>query len=246
MAFPVKAGSAPKALEAMAILGLEGLSVTMPHKAAVAAALTNLTPSAQALGAVNCVFKKDGELWGDSTDGDGLVDAVILHSHGTAAEPAFDRKRVLVVGTGGAGRSICEAIGRRCDADLYVAGRTFDRVADAARLADGATAISTDEVDDLDNIDVLINATSVGMTGGPDEQGLVVPPAVFGEGQLVVDIVYQPRVTPLLAAAREKGSTTMNGVPMLVHQAALAFHRWTGQEPPLNAMTQAVELELPS
>ena len=84
------------------------------------------------------------------------------------------------------------------------------------------------------------------MTGGPDEQGLVVPPAVFGEGQLVVDIVYQPRVTPLLAAAREKGSTTMNGVPMLVHQAALAFHRWTGQEPPLNAMTQAVELELPS
>ncbi len=240
LAFPVKDGDASKALDAIRTLHIEGLSVTMPHKAAVAEALENLTPAAEALGAVNCVFRKDGELWGDSTDGDGLVEAV----QDLQGEEAFDNKRVVVVGTGGAARSICEAIGRRSTARLFVAGRAPERVASTTLLAEGATAVGIDQISDLENIEVVINATSVGMSGGPDEYGSPIPSELLNSGQTVIDIVYQPRTTPLLAAANEAGATTMNGVPMLVHQAALGFQRWTNLSPPLEAMTRAVESEL--
>ena len=89
-------------------------------------------------------------------------------------------------------------------------------------------------------MDVIVNATAVGMAGGPAPDDVPVPVEALHSGQTVVDIVYQPVDTPLLVAAAAAGAATGGGIGMLVHQAALAFTRWTGHEAPVSAMTDAV------
>ncbi len=232
VALPVSPDAGHQAVQAMATLGIEGLSVTMPHKAAVAAAVDRLTPVAQQLGVCNCVFRRDGQLLGHSTDGDGFVQSLAM-DHGVSLEA----RRVAVVGTGGAARSIIEAVGRQDPAEILIVSRTPDRAAGAAHLAPVARPGTIDE---LASVDVIVNATPIGMTGGPGAECLAVPAEVLVSSQVVVDIVYQPLRTPLLEAADEVGATTINGVGMLVHQAALAFELWTGKTAPLDVMTQAV------
>ncbi len=231
VALPVPAGQGAKAVEAMATLGIEGLSVTMPHKAAVAGAVPRRTSVAERLGVVNCVFVDQGQLVGDSTDGDGFVRS-LGHSSGLSLTGA----RVMVVGTGGAARAIIEAVGRAEPAELVILSRSPQRSAQAAELASAARA---GDLGDVGAMDVIVNATPVGMSGGPDPEGLPVPAASLTPRHVVVDIVYQPRETPLLAAAAAVGATAINGVGMLVHQAALAFERWTGQAAPVEVMQAA-------
>jgi shikimate dehydrogenase len=232
VALPVAAGRGAEAVAAMATLGIEGLSVTMPHKVAVAGAVDRLTPVARRLGVVNCVFRHGGHLVGDSTDGDGFVRSLEVDSG-----ISLDGRRVMVLGTGGAARAIIEAVGRAQPGELVVVSRAPERSAAAAELATRARAGQLSEVGTMD---VVVNATPVGMGGGPDPSGLPVPVEALHRGQVVVDIVYQPRRTELLAAAEAAGATAVNGVGMLVHQAALAFEHWTGQPAPLAAMSAAV------
>jgi shikimate dehydrogenase len=228
---PVAAGNGAGAVMAMATLGIEGLSVTMPHKAAVAAAVDRRTAVVERLGVCNCVFADGGRLVGDCTDGDGFVRS-LERDHGVSPAGA----RVLVVGTGGAARSIVEALGRSEPAEIAVVSRSPARAAAAAALAPMARSGTVGE---LGAMDVIVNASPVGMAGGPDPAGLPVPAELLRPSQIVVDIVYEPRLTPLLAAAGERGATTVNGVGMLVHQAALAFERWTGQPAPIEVMRRA-------
>ncbi|MFV0257279.1 MAG: shikimate dehydrogenase [Acidimicrobiales bacterium] len=231
LALPVPAGRGGDAVAAMRTLGIDGLSVTMPHKEAVAAAVDRPSPTVLALGACNCVWRDGDDLVGESTDGDGLVRS-LADDHGIP----IGGRRVLVVGTGGAARSIIEAVGRHDPAGLVVASRDPSRAATAAALAPGAR---TGTPDDAADADLIINATPVGMAGGPDPTGLPVPAATLHPGQAVVDIVYQPRRTPLLAAAATAGATPVDGVGMLIHQAAIAFERWTGQPAPVAVMRAA-------
>ncbi len=216
----------------MATLGIDGLSVTMPHKAAVAAAVDQLTPVAKQLGVCNCVFRRDGRLVGHSTDGDGFVQSLAM-DHGVSSQT----KSVAVIGTGGAACSIIEAVGRQEPAEILILSRTPSRAAEAARLAPAARPGSIDEVA---SVDIVVNATPIGMAGGPRAEGLPVPGEVLASSQIVVDIVYQPLLTPLLEAAAEVGATAIDGLGMLVHQAALAFELWTGQTAPLDVMSRAV------
>ena len=188
------------------------------------------------------MFWQDGELWGDSTDGDGLLQAIAEHT-GPNNESALDHRLVLVLGTGGAARSIVEALGRRSRASIVVAGRRPESTTSTAKLALGARSISMAEIVDIDSVDVVINATSVGMEGGPHPQASPFPIDRLRPDQLVVDIVYQPRMTPLLAAATAAGADVLPGIPMLVHQAGLAFTRWTGVQAPVAAMAAAVAAE---
>ena len=230
VAFEVAAGKGADALGAMATLGIEGLSVTMPHKEAVAAAVDELTPVAAALGACNCVFRRGDRLVGHSTDGDGFVRSLAVDDGVDLAG-----RRVMVVGTGGAARSIIEAAGRAGAAEVVVVSRSAPSPA-VVGLAPAARAGLVEEATDMD---IVINATPIGMTGGPDPSGVPVPPHAVAGGQLAVDIVYQPRLTPWLAAAAERGAAVVNGVGMLVHQAAIAFEHWTGTAAPLDAMRSA-------
>lgn len=228
VALEVDPGCAAGAVEAMRVLGLAGLSVTMPHKADVIGALDRVDPNAAQLGAVNCVAWESGHLVGHNTDGAGFVD-------GLAEDLGLSPNGLTfgVIGAGGAAKAVIGALGRAGAGQVLVVNRNAERAGLAASLAGPVGAVA--KIDDLDAVDVIVNATPVGMGDG----AMPLDPSMLGN-QAVVDLIYEPRTTPLLLEARERGLATANGVSMLVHQAAHAFRLWTGVEAPLDAMRHAI------
>lgn len=236
LAFEVPDGAAGLAMAGVRALGLEGVSVTMPHKAAVIPALDELSDDAAALGAVNCVERRGSALVGHNTDGAGLLDALRLDEGITVAG-----RHVAVVGAGGAARAVIRSLGAAGAAAVTVVNRSPASAEEAARLA-GAVGRAGPAAAVAD-ADIVVNATPLGMgvvvtTAGAPEP-LPLDPQLLGAGQVVVDLVYHPAVTPLLEAARSRGLRTVNGLGMLIHQAAHAFRLWTNEEPPLEAMSAA-------
>jgi shikimate dehydrogenase len=231
LALRVAAGDTRRALDGVRATGIGGLSVTMPHKDAACALVDELTPEASALGAVNCIENRDGTLVGHNTDGTGLLSALTAEGVGVVGE------RVVVLGAGGAARSVIAALGR-AGAEVVVVNRSVDKAEAAAAL--GGPRCSVGTLDDVEKASRLINATSVGMGGG----GLPVPVEMLGPPQIVVDLVYHPVDTPLLRSARARGARTVDGVGMLVHQGARAFELWTGVDAPVEAMNGAARAAL--
>lgn len=236
LAFEVPDGAARLAMAGMRALGLEGLSVTMPHKAAVIDGLDGLSDDAAALGAVNCITNRGGVLHGDNTDGAGFIDALRV-DEGIEVDGA----RCAIVGAGGAGRAVARALGQAGAASIAVINRTPAPAQRAIRLAGPRARIGG--ADDVRSADLVVNATPLGMgvvvstAGEPEPMPLDV--SQLGSDQVVIDLVYHPPVTPLLAEARRQGLRTVNGLGMLIHQAAHAFRLWTNEEPPLEAMSAA-------
>lgn len=231
LACEVPEGRVPDALAGAVALGIEGLSVTMPHKAAVAEAVDELSPTARLLGAVNCVARHGDRLVGHSTDGGGFVDALADEAGWTPAGA-----RCAVLGAGGAARAVSLALAEAGAAEVAVVNRTPEKAVAAAALAgDRGRVAGAGEIGDFD---LVVNATPLGMSG---QSGPPTPldPALLQPDQLLVDLVYEPAETALLAAARERGLRAFNGVRMLVHQAARAFELWTGTEAPVEAMVAA-------
>ena len=241
LVFDVPAGHGAQAVAAVRELGIAGLSVTMPHKAAAHDAVDERTPVAAALGAVNCVCWRGDRLSGDNTDGAGFVDALRMDE---GVDPAG--LRCAVVGAGGAGRAVALALGQAGAADVAVVNRSPEPAARAAILAGERGRVGAPA--DVAGADLVVNATPLGMgvvtgTDGTPEP-LPVDPAALHRGQVVVDLIYHPATTPLLAAARDQGAVAVNGLGMLIHQAGHAFRRWTGEDPPLEAMSAAAVVEL--
>ncbi|MEQ8719267.1 MAG: shikimate dehydrogenase [Acidimicrobiales bacterium] len=234
LAFDVAPGGAPGALDAMRSLGIVGLSVTMPHKDAVAAAVDETTPAAANLGAVNCVINRDGHLTGDNTDGDGFI-------AGLEADLALDVAGMscVIVGAGGAARAVIDALVRNGAASVGVVNRTPDKAETAASLAGGRGRVAGP--DEIGTADLVVNATSVGMAGTAGEGVTPFDTSLLRSGQVVVDLVYEPSVTPLMAAAQRAGCRVGGGLAMLVGQAAVAFTAWTGVDAPVSDMTAAAK-----
>jgi shikimate dehydrogenase len=227
VAFEVPAGAAGRAIEAMRVLGIAGLSVTTPHKEDVAAAVDSLSPAASALRSVNTVVRAaDGELVGHSTDGDGFVASLADADVGVAGVA------VAVIGGGAAARSIVDALGRAGAAEVVVVNRTTGRAEEAAALTP-VGRVGT--VGDIGGAAIVVNATSVGL--GSDD--VPFDPAHLRAGQVVADLVYHPLRTALLDAASERGCRTVDGLGMLVHQAALQQQLWTGVRPDVAVMRDA-------
>ena len=235
VAFRVPSGAAGRALDAARTLGLGGLSVTMPHKAAVADAVDRLSPAAAALGAVNCVRRDGGDLVGENTDGEGFVRAV-------RAEAGFDARgrRCVVFGAGGSARAVIRALAEAEAAEVVVVNRTPERGADAAGLAAQARVGAAVEAE---GADLVVNATPLGMTGVAEDT-MPLDAGLLGSDQVVVDLVYEPVRTPLLEAAEQRGAVALGGLGMLTHQAALAFEHWTGTPAPIEAMDEAAAAAL--
>ena len=231
LACEVPEGRVPDALAGARALGIEGLSVTMPHKAAVAEAVDELSPTARLLGAVNCVARHGDRLVGHSTDGGGFVDALADEAGWTPAGA-----RCAVLGAGGAARAVSLALAEAGAAEVAVLNRTPRNAAAAAALAGDRGRVA--EAGEIGGFDLVVNATPLGMSGhsGPPTP---LDPALLQPGQLLADLIYEPAETALLAAARERGLRAFNGVRMLVHQAARAFELWTGTEAPVEAMAAA-------
>jgi shikimate dehydrogenase len=244
LAFEIAAGQAAGALEAMRRADIRGVSVTMPHKADVAKLVDECSDVAGRLGAVNCVLNRDGTLFGTNTDGEGFVSS--LH-RGAGFDP--DGRNCLVIGAGGAARAVVLALAQGGATTVAVVNRTPERAYDAAALAgpvgsvvpltDGAIAGAVAAAD------LVVNATPVGMAGvdesakGPGQW--LVAPDLLGPGQVAADLIYVPRPTAWLSAAAAAGATALDGLGMLVHQAAAQIVLWTGATPPVEAMWRSVE-----
>jgi shikimate dehydrogenase len=236
VAFDVADGDAARALGGMAALGIRGLSVTMPHKTAVATLVDDSTPEALALGAVNCVIRQpDGRLLGHNTDGAGFLDSLRIDAD---IDPAG--MDVVVLGAGGAARAVVHALGTAGVGSVVVINRNAERAARAAALAFGRGRVGS--LDAVEAAELIVNATPVGMGAGATESPL--PADALHAGHVVVDLVYHPTDTALLKAAHSAGAITLGGLGMLVHQAAHAFTRWTGVDAPVEVMRVAARAQL--
>jgi len=216
---------------------LVGVSVTMPLKEAVIDFLDFVTPDADFLNAVNCIsFGPDGSV-GHNTDGDGCCDALTevggAHLRGST---------VVLLGAGGTARSIALSLVRR-GAHVIVVNRT---PAHAVAMV-GSFAAFGDEVSiavgneaSIASASILINATSVGM----NSSDIPVDPSVLHSGLTVLDAVYSPMETSLLAASRAAGATVVDGLWMLIHQARHQQRLWFGEFSDAQAMRLAAEREL--
>lgn len=231
LAFEVAPGSVHAAFAGARALGLGGLSVTIPHKAAALAAVDQATAAGRAIGAVNTIVARgDGSLLGDNTDGAGFLASL--------ADEHFDPtgRVCAVVGGGGAARAVVYALGGARAKEVVVVNRTPERAESAAALAGAAGRVGV--AADLDRVDLVVNATPLGLAG-TDPEAFPFDPGLLGPGQLLVDLVPNPAVTALMRAVRDRGASATGGLGMLVHQGALAFELWTGQPAPLDVMRAA-------
>jgi 3-dehydroquinate dehydratase/shikimate dehydrogenase len=224
---PLQAESLPAFLEALPGLGLSGFSVTHPYKSEIVGHVPSITPMAAESGSVNTVVVQDGRLLGFSTDGDGVLGP--LRKRLDVAG-----RRVVILGAGGAARAAAFALVRAGARVIVLARRPEQAAAVAADTRCGHGALAALEAEEWD---VLVNATPVGSGARPGES--LVPPGGLRRGAVVFDMVYEPRETPLLRAAREAGCRTIDGVEMLVTQAIGQFESWTGMVAPVDAMTDA-------
>jgi shikimate dehydrogenase len=233
---PVPPGEVADALGGLPALGFVGANVTMPHKTEVAALIDNLSEDAARLQAVNTIAVEASGLAGHNTDAPGF-DRFLRFDAG------FDPRdrTALLFGAGGAARACALALARAGLATVVVAARSEGQV-DALRAAlDGfETAVREVAFDGAGEVgmDLVVNATPVGAAG----EELPLPP--LGAGSTVVDLLYRPALTPLLARAKAAGAAAFGGLGLLVRQAALSFELWTDLAAPLPVMSAAALSEL--
>lgn len=219
-------------------MGFRGINLTLPHKVAALELLDGLSDAARLMGAVNCIHRVDRQLWGENTDGKGF-----LQSLGEVAEPAG--KRVLLLGAGGAARAIAVELALARVGELLVANRTPERAHTlvellAHQLSVPARALPWEgRLAVPEETDIVINATSLGVLDSEARVPLDVE--TLRRTQIVADVVFNPTQTWLLQEAQRRHCTTLNGLGMLVNQAAIDFRIWTGIDPKLSVMREAVE-----
>ena len=226
-----------EAVGAIRTLGFRGVNVTIPHKVAVMDYLDILDESAKDIGAVNTIVNSNGFLTGYNTDGIGYVRSL-------KAEAISDLTgaRILVIGAGGAARGIIAALFREAPTSIRVANRTADKALELATEwshKGNITGMSLDEVPGvLNDIDVLINTTSVGMFPKMDETP--VDASLFHKGMVVSDLIYNPLRTKILLESLERGCRIHGGLGMFVYQGAYALEYWTGMPAPIEVMRQTI------
>jgi shikimate dehydrogenase len=219
---------------------LVGANVTVPHKEAAFAACDERTPVAEALGAVNTLWRMDGRLIGDNTD----VAGFLTNMDEAASGWAEGAKSAIVIGAGGAARAIVYGLISRGFERIAIANRTQERAETLAAHFGGSTTVMAwaDLSKNLAEADLLVNSSSLGMVGQPP---LAVDLSALPQRAVVADIVYVPLRTPLIEAASARGLRTVEGLGMLLHQAAPGFARWFGREPVVTPELRAlVEAEV--
>lgn len=241
VAFNVKPENLGYAILGAKSLGIHGLNVTMPHKIEVIRYLDDLDESARLVGSVNTILNSKGRLIGYTTDGIGALNALKY----AGEDPA--NKKVVVLGAGGASRSISFALAKYAR-ELVILNRTVEKAEKLARdivssLGVGADAVRFGRLDcsrleaELKGADIVINATSIGMK--PNDAETPIKRGLLHSGLTVFDIVYEPLETRLLREARLAGAKTIDGLSMLIHQGAASFEIWTGLKAPIEVMREA-------
>ena len=218
------------ALRALPKLGFAGANVTVPHKEAAHRLADRLEPSAERTGAVNTLVVRDGKLIGSNTDGYGFIQNLRASAPGWSAA----KGPAVIVGAGGAARAIAAALIDERAPEIRIVNRTRTR-ADALVSALGRPLAAVDwsaRAAALKGAALLVNATTQGMTGAGE---LDLPLDALPRDAVVNDIVYVPLTTRLLAAAAARGNPAVDGLGMLLHQAAPGFAAWFGRTPEIDA-----------
>jgi shikimate dehydrogenase len=241
----VKASDLENAMRGMRGLGIHGLNVTMPHKSAVIGCLDEVDFTVRFLDSANTILNKDGQLSGFSTDGVGALKA--LNENGVD----LSRKKVLLLGAGGAAKAIAFVLAPEVG-ELAILNRSAEK---AEKLAETlghmfnqkvvGGALSPDAIKtNLQDSDVLVNATSAGMK--PNLSQSLVGPEWLRSDLAVMDIVYNPVETKLAKDAKAAGAKVVSGVEMLIYQGAASFEIWTGRAAPIEVMRKAALNKLSS
>ncbi|MDI6027485.1 shikimate dehydrogenase [Corticibacterium sp. UT-5YL-CI-8] len=215
----------PAFLSLLRAEGYVGGNVTIPNKEQAFALVTLRDEAAEQIGAVNTLWFEGGELWGGNTDAYGFA------ANLDAKAPAWDNgKTALILGAGGASRAVIHALKVRGFSDIRVANRTVARALELAdHFGSAVSAHSLEGTSDLlADADLVVNTSALGMHG---EGNAAVNVSALPTHSVVTDIVYVPLETPLLAAARQAGLKTVDGLGMLLHQAVPGFERWFGIRP---------------
>jgi shikimate dehydrogenase len=219
-------------------IGFVGLNVTLPHKEAILKIADVISDRAALIGAANTlIFRKDGKIQADNTDGAGFV--ANLRQNAPHWVPAAGPAAVF--GAGGAARAVVAALIEVGVPEIRIANRSRPR-AEALRADFGAKLVVYDWVQAanmLEGAATVINTTSLGMAGKPEFR---VPLDAIEPGSVVNDLVYNPLKTTFLAEAEQRGATIVDGLGMLLHQAAPGFERWFGPTPAVDEATRQAVL----
>ena len=232
----IRAEGLHAALRALPALGFAGCNLTIPHKEAAFEIVDRVDPLARRIGAINCVVvAPDGSLEGYNYDGFGYIHSIL------EGYPAWraDAGPIVVIGAGGGARAVLVSLADQGARDIRLVNRSPTR-AQALAQEFGAPIKALDWNERhtaLEGAAMVVNTTSQGMAG---QQPLDLALDKLPVSALVSDIIYIPRETPLLAAARLRGNPTVNGLGMLLNQARPAFHAWFSVMPEVTAELRAL------
>ncbi|WP_332690801.1 shikimate dehydrogenase [Halalkalibacter lacteus] len=237
-AFDVEPEMLEEAITGIKALGIAGCNVTVPHKIAVMKFIDEVDEEAEQIGAVNTIVNQNGKLIGHNTDGRGYVQSLIEETN-----EDITNKRFLIIGAGGAARGVITALLRYGIGDLTITNRTQDKIEPLLELAKmfqtTANRATRAEVEqNLDQFDVLINTTSIGMSPRIEDSPLSLEN--LRAGAIASDLIYNPLKTKFLKEAQVRGGKSHTGIGMFVNQAALSFEHWTGVRPDHNRMRKLV------
>lgn len=221
-----------------------GINISMPYKQSVLEYMDELTPAAAIIGAVNTVINKDGKLIGHNTDGMGFFKSLEF-----LKKFEIKGKEMTILGGGGASIAIISqaALDGVSSINVFTRNSSLERVSKRVSLiaAETNTEINVYQLEDQDCLqkkinksDLLVNGTSVGMDG---KSMIINDTIIFNENIIVADVIYQPFETPLLTLAKSQGIETVNGLGMLLFQAAEAFESWTDQKMPIKEIWGKLE-----
>lgn len=219
-------------LDSLAAEGAGG-NITVPHKESAARKMSQLSPIAARVGAIN-TFRTlhSGELVGDNTDVAGFT-AFVKHVIGEIPQGA----RLAVVGSGGAARAVLAAVETWKDAGVTVYARRLDAARELVERFNSFARAESLSLDNMLDCDIVVNATTVGL----EDESLPVPLEMLPQQAAVLDLVYRPGETAWVRAARESGRVASDGLPMLVEQGAASFEIWFNMLPDREAMWKAVK-----
>ncbi|MDQ2065183.1 shikimate dehydrogenase [Xinfangfangia sp. CPCC 101601] len=219
-------------------MGFVGVNVTIPHKEAILQIADIVTDRAALIGAANTlIFRADGKIHADNTDGIGFM--ANLRQHAPQWQPAAGPAAIL--GAGGACRAVIAALLEAGVPQIHLANRTRPR-AEALRADFGPKVVVFDWTQAsgmMEDCATVVNTTSLGMTGKTD---LTINLDAINPGALVTDLVYTPLKTAFLTQAEARGCTIVDGLGMLLHQAVPGFERWFGQKPEVDEATRQAVL----
>ena len=239
VAFDVNPSNLNSAIEGAESLGIKGFNVTIPHKIEVMKYLDEIDEVASLIGAVNTIDFKN--MKGYNIDGIGAVKAI-------EEATSIKNRKVVVAGAGGASRAISFYIAKYGAESLTILNRNVEK---AQRLADDINLIDEVKADSIKNIknhvadaDILIDTTPVGMHPNVDDDDAIVSAEDMHEDLVVFDAVYNPNQTSLIKEAIKANAKPVYGIKMLLYQGAESFRIWTGQNPPVDVMEDALKKTL--